>query len=48
MESTYRFPNIFNIVHKKKQSVAKVFNTVPINVSFRRALIGNKLLDGII
>ena len=30
-----------------KHAVAEVFNTVPINVSFRWALIGNKLLEWI-
>ena len=42
---SYRFPNLYNIVRKKHATVAKVFNTTPLNVSFRRALIGNKMLE---
>jgi hypothetical protein len=37
--------NLFNIVRKKHATVNKVFNTVPLNISFKRALIGNKLLE---
>jgi len=42
---SYRFPNLYNIVRKKHATVAKVFNTTPLNVSFRWALIGNILLE---
>lgn len=36
-------PTLFNIVSKKHATVASVFSTVPLNVSFRRALIGHNL-----
>jgi hypothetical protein len=36
---------LYNIVRKKYATIAKVFSTTPINVSFRRALIGDKLLE---
>ena len=42
---SYRFTNLFNIVRKKHVIAAEVFSTIPLNVSFRRALIGNKLLE---
>jgi hypothetical protein len=38
-------PNLFNIVRKKQATVANVLNSTPLNVSFRRALVGNKLLE---
>jgi hypothetical protein len=34
-------PNLFNIVRKKQATVANVLNFTPLNVSFRRALVGN-------
>jgi hypothetical protein len=39
-----QFLNLFNIVHKKHGTIAKVFSSVLLSVSVRRALIGNKLL----
>ena len=42
---SYKFLNLFNIVRKKHVIAAEVFSTIPLNVSFRRALIGNKLLE---
>lgn len=42
---SYRFPNFFNIVYKKYATIAEVFSTSPLNVSFRRTTIGNKLLE---
>ncbi|WVZ51061.1 LOW QUALITY PROTEIN: hypothetical protein U9M48_002247 [Paspalum notatum var. saurae] len=41
----YLYPNLFNIVRKKHATVAKVLSTNPLNVSFRRALFGDKLLE---
>jgi hypothetical protein len=35
---------LYRIVRKKHVTVAKVLNTVPVNVSFRRALTGDKLI----
>jgi hypothetical protein len=37
------FPSLFSITRKKHISVASVFSTVPLNVSFRRGLVGNNL-----
>ncbi|WVZ66965.1 hypothetical protein U9M48_016115 [Paspalum notatum var. saurae] len=41
----YLYPNLFNIVRKKHAMVAEILSTNPINVSFRRALVGDKLLE---
>jgi len=38
-----RFPALFNIVRRKHDSVATVLSSIPLNVSFRRALVGNNL-----
>jgi len=40
-----QYTNLFNIVHKKQATVADVLNSTPLNVSFRRALVGNYLLE---
>ncbi|WVZ91890.1 hypothetical protein U9M48_038003 [Paspalum notatum var. saurae] len=37
------YPNLFNIVRKKHATVAEVFRSSPLNISFKRALVGNKL-----
>jgi hypothetical protein len=37
------FPNLFRIVRHKHDSVASVFSKVPLNVSFRRSLLGDNL-----
>jgi hypothetical protein len=34
-----QYPNLYNIVHKKSATVAKIFSTRPLNVSFRRSLV---------
>jgi hypothetical protein len=39
-----RFPSLFSITKKKHISVASVFSTVPLNISFRRGLVGNNLI----
>ena len=36
---------MFNIVRKKHATVEEVLRTNPLNVSFRRALVGNKLIE---
>jgi hypothetical protein len=41
-------PTLFNIVHRKQAKVAEVLSSTPLNVSFRKALVGNKLVSGII
>ena len=40
-----QYPTLFNIVHKKQAKVADVLSSVTLNVEFRRALVGNKLLE---
>jgi hypothetical protein len=40
-----RFPSLLNIVCKKQAMIFEVFSTLPLNVSFRRPLIGNNLLE---
>ncbi|WVZ49107.1 hypothetical protein U9M48_000488 [Paspalum notatum var. saurae] len=41
----YKFPSLFNIVWKENATVAKVLSSLPPNLSFRRALTGNKLTE---
>ena len=36
-----QYSNLFDIVWKKQATMADVFNSAPLNVSFRRALVGN-------
>jgi len=38
-----RFPALFNIVRRKHDSVATVLSSIPLDVYFRRALVGNNL-----
>ena len=41
-----QFPNLFNIVQRKHATVvAEVLSSNPLNVSFRRALVGDKLTE---
>ena len=40
-----QYPNLFNIVRKKQATVADVFSSNPLNVGFRRTLVGNKLVE---
>jgi hypothetical protein len=35
-----KYPALYNLVEKKNLSVAQVLSTTPLNVSFRRALVG--------
>jgi hypothetical protein len=35
-----KYPALYNLVKKKNMSVAQVLSTTPLNVSFRRALVG--------
>ena len=39
----YLYPNLYAIVRKKKATVSDVFRTTPLNVAFRRSLVGNNL-----
>jgi hypothetical protein len=36
---------LFNIVHRKQAKVAEVLSSTPLIASFRRALMGNKLVE---
>jgi hypothetical protein len=38
-----RFPTLFNIVRRKQDSVAQVLSSSPLNISFRRNLVGVNL-----
>ena len=38
-----KFPGLYNIVRKKHATVAQVLSSNPLNVSFRRSLVGNNL-----
>ena len=39
------YPSIYNIVRDPHATVAKVLATRPLNLSFRRALVDNKLVE---
>ncbi|WVZ67862.1 hypothetical protein U9M48_016884 [Paspalum notatum var. saurae] len=39
-----QYPFLFNIARKKHSSVAHVLSTNPLNISFRRVLVGDKLI----
>jgi len=41
----FKYPNLFNIVRKKRATVADVLSSSPLNISFRRGLVGNKLVE---
>jgi hypothetical protein len=36
-----KYPALYNLVRKKNVSVAQVLSTTPLNISFRRALVGD-------
>jgi len=38
-----KFPSLFNIVRRKYDSVAQVLSSIPLNISFRRNLVGANL-----
>jgi hypothetical protein len=38
-----KYPALYNLIKKKNMSVAQVLSTTPLNVSFRRALVGVNL-----
>jgi hypothetical protein len=37
-----QYPQLYNIVHRKHDTVANVMISTPLNIGFRRRLIGNK------
>jgi hypothetical protein len=38
-----QYPNLFNIVQRKSVTVAEIFSSRPLNVSFRRNLVAENL-----
>jgi len=40
-----RYPSLYNIVRDPHATVAKIMNTSPLNISFGRALVDNKLTE---
>ena len=40
-----QFPSLYNIARKKHISIAMVFSSMPLNISFRRGLVGNNLVS---
>ena len=40
-----KFPELFNIMRSKQDFVAKVLSSIPLNISFRRNLVGRNLRD---
>jgi hypothetical protein len=40
----FQYPSLYQIVQHKSATVAKVFSSVPLNVAFRRALVGHNLV----
>jgi len=43
MQLKMRFPDLYRIVRTKNVFVAKVLGSTPLNVSFRRAIVGDRL-----
>jgi hypothetical protein len=39
-----KFPSLYRLARKKHTSVVEVFSTIPLNISFRRGLIGENLV----
>jgi hypothetical protein len=37
-----QYPQLYNIVHRKHDTVANVMGSIPLNIGFRRRLIGDK------
>jgi hypothetical protein len=40
-----KYPSLFNIVRRKQDTVTTVLSSVPLNILFRRSLVGNNLRD---
>ena len=38
-----QYPSLYNIVRRRNQTVASALGSIPLNISFRRALVGDKL-----
>jgi hypothetical protein len=39
-----KYPSLFSIVRRKNASIANVMGSIPLNVTFRRALVGQNLI----
>jgi hypothetical protein len=39
------FPSLYNIARKKNVTVAQVLSTVPLNISFRRVVVGENWVE---
>ncbi|WVZ49290.1 hypothetical protein U9M48_000659 [Paspalum notatum var. saurae] len=37
-----QYPSLYNIARKKNVTISSVFSSIPLNISFRRALVGEK------
>ena len=37
-----QYPTLYNIVQRKEEYVGTIFQTIPLNIQFRRALIGER------
>jgi hypothetical protein len=37
-----QYPQLYNIVHHKHDTAAAVMSSIPLNIGFRRQLVGNK------
>jgi hypothetical protein len=38
-----QLPSLYSIARRKNVSIASVFRTIPLNISFRRGLVGHNL-----
>jgi hypothetical protein len=41
----YQYPSLYNVVRKRHSTLAEVMSTTPLNVSFRRSIVGPKLVE---
>lgn len=40
-----RYPSLYSVVRKRNSSIASVMSSIPLNVSFRRALVGQSQVN---
>ena len=40
-----QYPSLYNLVCKRSDTIANVFETIPLYISFRRALVGHNLVS---
>ncbi|EEE54019.1 hypothetical protein OsJ_00679 [Oryza sativa Japonica Group] len=41
----YQYPSLYNVVRKRHSTLVEVMSTTPLNVSFRRSIVGPKLVE---